>query len=68
MRVDDAAAVPSTNLEDAAHLAGGHARGLAFPADEADVAALMRQRESLLPIGAQSSVTGGATPMGELLM
>ena len=68
MVVDGAAAVPATSLEDAAHLAGGHARGLAFPCDIADVSALMRRAEPLLPIGAQSSVTGGATPMGELLV
>ena len=40
MRLDDAAAVAATNLEDAAHVAGGHARGIAFPTCEADVAAL----------------------------
>ncbi|MCU0257122.1 MAG: FAD-binding oxidoreductase, partial [Vicinamibacterales bacterium] len=55
-------------LEDAAHLAGGHAAGVAWPASEGEVAALLRQGVPLLPIGAQSSVTGGATPMGELLV
>ena len=68
MRVDAACDVPITQLEDAAHLAGGHALGLAFPEHEADVAALMRRGVPLLPIGAQSSVTGGGTPMGELLV
>jgi D-lactate dehydrogenase (cytochrome) len=68
MRLDGPAAVPQTNLEDAAHMAGGHARGLALPGSEADVAALTKRPEPLLPIGAQSSVTGGATPMGELLV
>lgn len=68
MRVDDGGDVPPSSLEDAAHMAGGHARGLAFPTCEADVAALMRRGEPLLPVGAQSSVTGGATPMGELLV
>ena len=68
MQVDGPAAVSPTNLEDASHLAGGHARGMAFPASEADVVALMRRHEPLLPIGAQSCVTGGATPMGELLV
>jgi D-lactate dehydrogenase (cytochrome) len=68
MQVDGPAALSPTNLEDAAHLAGGHARGMAFPASEFDVAVLMRRQEPLLPIGAQSSVTGGATPMGELLV
>ena len=68
MQVEGAESVPSTNLEDAAHVAGGHARGIAFPTTEADVAALMRRGEPLLAIGAQSSVTGGATPMGEWLV
>jgi D-lactate dehydrogenase (cytochrome) len=55
-------------LEDAAHYPGGHAAGIAFPKTEADVAALLRGHARLLPIGAQSSLTGGATPFGELLV
>ena len=35
---------------------------------EADVAAAVRSARVLLPIGAQSSLTGGATPMGETLL
>lgn len=58
----------AARLEDAAHLGGGHAAGVAYPADEGEVAALLRLRQPVLPIGAQSSVTGGATPMGELLL
>src|SRR6266852_6340495 len=60
--------VIAAHLEDAAHFAGGHAAGLALPASEADVAALVRAARSILPIGAQSSLTGGATPMGEVLV
>lgn len=55
-------------LEDAAHLAGGRASGIAMPESAAEIAAICRLGVPLLPIGAQSSVTGGATPMGELLV
>ncbi|MFB3854874.1 MAG: FAD-binding oxidoreductase [Vicinamibacterales bacterium] len=55
-------------LEDAAHYTGGHAAAIAFPRTEADVARLVRQSARVLPIGAQSSVTGGATPMGEVVL
>ena len=55
-------------LEDAAHYPGGHAPAVAFPRDEAEVAALVRRSARVLPIGAQSSLTGGATPMGELVL
>ena len=68
MRETPAADVPATQLEDAAHLAGGYASGLAYSESEADISLLVRRGVPLLPIGAQSSVTGGATPMGELLV
>src|SRR5881394_1337648 len=55
-------------LEDAAHFPGGFAAGLAAPASEAEVAALLRSTPAVLPIGAQSSLTGGATPQGEVLL
>ena len=55
-------------LEDAAHFPGGFASGLCTPASEAEVAALVRAAASILPIGAQSSLTGGATPRGEVLL
>jgi D-lactate dehydrogenase (cytochrome) len=55
-------------LEDAAHFPGGHAAGLAAPATEAEVAAVLRTASAVLPIGAQSSLTGGATPMGEVVL
>ena len=56
------------HLEDAAHYPGGHAAGIAYPRTEADVAALLASGARLLPIGAQSSLTGGATPFGEVLV
>jgi D-lactate dehydrogenase (cytochrome) len=55
-------------LEDAAHFPGGHALAAAFPRSEGEVAALVRQHRRILPIGAQSSVTGGATPRGEVIL
>ena len=55
-------------LEDAAHFPGGHADGVIAASSEADVAAAVRSARALLPIGAQSSLTGGATPMGETLL
>jgi D-lactate dehydrogenase (cytochrome) len=54
--------------EDAAHFPGGHAAGLVAPATEAEVAAVLRTAPAVLPIGAQSSLTGGATPMGEVVL
>lgn len=55
-------------LEDAAHFPGGHAEGIVFPRTTEDVAAAVRDAVTVLPIGAQSSLTGGATPMGERLL
>jgi D-lactate dehydrogenase (cytochrome) len=55
-------------LEDAAHFPGGFATGIASPASEGEAAALIHAASSVLPIGAQSSLTGGATPRGELLL
>jgi D-lactate dehydrogenase (cytochrome) len=55
-------------LEDAAHFPGGHAAGLVLPESTADVASILADASSVLPIGAQSSLTGGGTPMGELIL
>ena len=55
-------------LEDAAHFPGGHAAGAASPVSEAEVAALLASAASVLPIGAQSSLTGGATPSGGVVL
>ena len=41
---------------------------MAFPRDESDIAALVRDADRVLPIGAQSSLTGGATPRGEIVL
>ena len=55
-------------LEDAAHYPGGHAAELAQPRSEAEVATILRDARRVLPIGAQSSLTGGATPKGEVVI
>jgi D-lactate dehydrogenase (cytochrome) len=47
---------------------GGHASGIAFPSDEREVAALVASATHVLPVGAQSSLTGGATPRGDLII
>lgn len=71
----DAACEPNTDpdvvaryLEDAAHVPGGHAAGVASPRSEAGVAALLRASRHVLAVGAQSSLTGGATPRGETIV
>jgi len=56
------------HLEDAAHFPDGFASGLASPSTEGEVAGLVRAASTILPIGAQSSLTGGATPRGEVLL
>jgi len=55
-------------LEDAAHYPGGHAPAVARPHDVDEVAAAVRSAPRVLPVGAQSSLTGGATPAGELVL
>jgi D-lactate dehydrogenase (cytochrome) len=54
--------------EDAAHFPGGHAQAVASPATEADLAQIIRSSSSVLAVGAQSSLTGGATPMGDVVI
>lgn len=39
-----------------------------LPHNEAEVAWVLRQAKAVLPIGAQSSLTGGATPFGETVV
>ena len=58
----------SSFLSDAAHVPGGYAAGVAFPRSVADVAAVVREAGHVLPIGAQSSLTGGATPRGDVVL
>ncbi len=67
-RIETNPEVLASFLEDAAHYHGGHAAAIAFPASEGEVAAVLRTHPAVLAIGAQSSLTGGATPMGDLLL
>ena len=55
-------------LSDAAHVPGGTAEGVVFPRDLDEVAAVVRAASHLLPVGAQSSLTGGATPRGDIVL
>jgi D-lactate dehydrogenase (cytochrome) len=55
-------------LSDAAHVPGGTAEGVVFPRDVDEVAAVVRAAKRVLPVGAQSSLTGGATPRGEVVL
>ncbi len=68
MAIDRAPDAIAAHLEDAAHFPGGRADGIARPRSEADVAWLIASARRVLPIGAQSSVTGGATPDGGLIL
>jgi D-lactate dehydrogenase (cytochrome) len=55
-------------LSDAAHYPGGHAARVEVPRTADEVPVIVRRANTLLPIGAQSSLTGGATPMGEVVL
>jgi D-lactate dehydrogenase (cytochrome) len=66
--VDTSPDAIARHLEDAAHYPGGHADGVARPRTEAEVASLVTSATRVLPVGAQSSVTGGATPSGGLVL
>lgn len=55
-------------LEDAAHYPGGHAAGVVRPRSIEEVSAVLREGKRILPVGAQSSLTGGATPFGDVVM
>jgi D-lactate dehydrogenase (cytochrome) len=68
LRVDDDPAIVSAFVSDAAHVPGGHATAVAFPRDEVEVAAIIAAAARVLPVGAQSSLTGGATPRGDVVL
>jgi D-lactate dehydrogenase (cytochrome) len=55
-------------LSDAAHFPGGHAVDVVVPRTTDEIPAIVRRAKTLLAVGAQSSLTGGATPMGEVLV
>jgi D-lactate dehydrogenase (cytochrome) len=68
LQIDRDPAIVGSFLSDAAHVPGGFASGVAFPRTNVEVATFVRGAERVLPIGAQSSLTGGATPRGELVL
>jgi D-lactate dehydrogenase (cytochrome) len=55
-------------LSDAAHVPGGVAAGVVFPTNVDEVAAVVGACARVLPVGAQSSLTGGATPRGDVVL
>ena len=55
-------------LKDAARTPGGHTPAVLLPTSEGEVAWAIREAPALLVVGAQSSLTGGATPLGEWLL
>jgi len=58
----------SAYLEDAAHYPGGYASGLVLPRSIEEVSSALRTGDRILAVGAQSSLTGGATPFGEVVL
>ena len=55
-------------LQDAARTPGGHAPAVFLPRSEGEIAWVLREAGAVLPVGAQSSLTGGATPLGESVL
>ena len=55
-------------LSDAAHVPGGTATGVVFPSTTDEVVAIVAASDHVLAVGAQSSLTGGATPRGDLVL
>ena len=66
--IDRDADVIKSFLTDAAHVPGGRAEGVVFPESVDEIAAVVASAAHILPIGAQSSLTGGATPRGDLVL
>jgi D-lactate dehydrogenase (cytochrome) len=58
----------SSFLEDAAHYPGGTAAGVLRPQSIDEVSACLRDARRVLAVGAQSSLTGGATPFGDIVL
>ena len=55
-------------LRDAAGTPGGHTPLVLLPRSEAEVALALRESRAILPVGAQTSLTGGATPFGHVVL
>lgn len=67
VRVSDSATL-SSYLSDAAHYPGGSTTALYRPESEAAVGEVLVSGGTVMAVGAQSSLTGGATPNGETLL
>ena len=65
--ITDPAAL-ATVRADAAHFPDGHTPALAAPTCAEEVAWVLREHATVLPIGSQTSLTGGATPRGEVAL
>jgi D-lactate dehydrogenase (cytochrome) len=55
-------------LEDAAHYPGGKAVGVLRPRSTEELSACLRSPQRTLVVGAQSSLTGGATPSNDVVI
>ena len=68
MRIETDPEILRSFLSDAAHVPGGFAAGVVFPRSVEEVASAVAVAPAILPVGAQSSLTGGATPRGEVVL
>ena len=68
VEIDRSSDAIASHVEDAAHFPGGIADGIARPRTEGEVSWLVAACPRVLAVGAQSSVTGGATPAGGLIL
>lgn len=64
----DSTAEVSGYLEDAAHYPNGRAAAVVSPRSVEEVSSLLRRPDRMLAVGAQSSLTGGATPFGDVVL
>lgn len=68
MAAPSAQADATSFLEDAAHYPGGHAAAVVRPRSVGELSAVLKAGGRILPVGAQSSLTGGATPFGDTVL
>lgn len=68
VRIETDPGIIGAYLDDAAHFPGGHADGVARPASEGAIAGVLMAHSPVLIAGAQSSLTGGATPHGGIVL
>jgi D-lactate dehydrogenase (cytochrome) len=55
-------------LQDAAHYPGGYASAVLRPGSIEELSASLRGEQHVIAVGAQSSLTGGATPHGDVVI